>query len=562
MNPKTTVSLLSLGLLAACQSGQKSQPNIVLILADDMGYSDISCYGSEVPTPNIDRLAENGIRFTQFYNTARCCPSRASLLTGLHPHQTGMGAMESDRGEDGYRGDINRHCVTIAEVLHQAGYRTYMAGKWHLTRFRAPSGPKHNWPLQRGFDRFYGTITGAGSYYDPTTLCRGNTYITPENDSLYHPRSFYYTDAITDNAIMFLKDHEEQSSDQPFFLYVAYTAAHWPMQAPDSVIQKYVGWYDKGYEPVRKARYERMKKLGVITPNTELSPAPWKWEERPNKEWESDMMEVYAAMIDCMDNGVGRIVDKLKNTGQLNHTLIIYLHDNGGCAERWLNDVNPEVYHGMSLKSFGPDDLQPRIWPPMQTRDGRPVICGPAKKPGGPDSYALYEMGWANVSNTPFRYYKHYIQEGGISTPLIFYWPDRFKDHGVLRTQMGQLMDIMATIVDAAGAVYPKTFRNHEIYPLEGVSLLPVAEGQTITHPPLFWEHEGNCGVRKGDWKLVITGHHKMDPIPFKKWELYNISEDRAEMHNLAVKHPDIVQELSDLWYQWAHRAHVIPYPH
>src|SRR6267142_5079792 len=319
--------LMALSLFGA----SSKRPNIIIILSDDMGYSDLGCYGSEIRTPNLDKLAAEGVRFTQFYNNARCCPTRASLLTGLYPHEAGIGHMTSDQGYDGYRGQLNRRCVTIAEVMRTAGYHTYMCGKWHVCRDIRPDGDKANWPIQRGFEKFYGTITGGGSYYDPTSLCRQNRFITPKNDPEYKPERFYYTDAITDNVIEFLKQHRSEAAGKPFFFYVAYTAAHWPMHAPEEDIAKYRDNYDGGYEPIRKARYQREKELGLIRPDWQLSDQAGDWDKVQNKAWEGRCMEVYAAMVERMDRGIGKIVEQLRETGDLDNTLVLFLQDNGAC---------------------------------------------------------------------------------------------------------------------------------------------------------------------------------------------------------------------------------------
>ena len=260
----TALLVSGTALLVSAAVGAAPRPNILIILSDDMGWSDIGCYGGEIRTPNLDALAAKGLRFTQFYNCARCCPTRASLLTGLYPHTAGVGHMTSNDHRPGYQGELNQRCLTIAEAVRPAGYRTYAVGKWHVVRDIKPDGPKYDWPMQRGFDKFYGTITGGGSFYDPTTLCRGNTYITPENDPDYRPQSFYYTDALTDNAISFLKAHQRESPQHPFFMYLAYTAAHWPMHAKPEDIAKHKGKYDAGYDAVRQGRMERLKKMGLI----------------------------------------------------------------------------------------------------------------------------------------------------------------------------------------------------------------------------------------------------------------------------------------------------------
>jgi arylsulfatase len=309
------------------------RPNVVLIMADDMGYSDIGCFGGEIKTPHLDKLAANGLRFTQFYNTGRCCPTRASLLTGLYPHQAGIGHMMNDRGHDGYRGELNRHCVTIAEALRPAGYATYAVGKWHVTKHTQPDGPKFNWPLQRGFDRYYGTITGAGSFYDPGTLCRDNTLISPFADPEYQPEQYYYTDAISDHAVRFIDEHyhnPKAEPSKPFFLYVAYTCAHWPMHALPEDIARYRGKYNEGYQPVRDARMRRLAELGLIDGGWTMAPTVGDWEGVKHKKWEARCMEVYAAMISRMDRGIGQIVKQLEESGQLENTLIFFLQDNGG----------------------------------------------------------------------------------------------------------------------------------------------------------------------------------------------------------------------------------------
>ncbi|MEQ9412008.1 MAG: arylsulfatase [Fuerstiella sp.] len=536
---------------ASTESG--SRPNIVVIMSDDMGYSDIGCYGGEIRTPVLDHLAAEGLRFTQFYNTARCCPTRASLLTGLYPHQAGVGHMMSDNGYDGYRGDLNRNCRTIAEVLKPAGYGTYISGKWHVTKQVKPDGAKDNWPLQRGFERFYGTIHGAGSFYDPNSLTRDNTQISPMADPEYQPETYYYTDAISDHAVRFVREHHRQTPDRPLFMYVAYTAAHWPMHALPEDVARYQGRYDDGYGAIRESRLQRMKELGVVASDIGLSPQAEDWDKVRHREWEIRCMEVYAAMVDRMDQGIGRIVDSLKETNSLDNTLILFLQDNGGCAEglgrtaRKGLETRPEE----ALEAMAADELQVNMIP-KKTRDGWPLIQGPGVMPGPADTYIAYGRGWANVSNTPFREYKHWVHEGGISTPLIAHWPAGIPRKGELEHQPGHLIDIMATCVDLAGADYPQESEGLRITPLEGRSLTPVFTGRTIEREALYWEHEGNRAVRVGDWKLVAKG---VDGA----WELYNIRRDRAEMQNLAAAEPARVRVLSALWHQYAEESMVLP---
>ncbi len=529
-----------------------SKPNILIILSDDMGYSDLGCYGGEIKTPNLDSLAKGGIRFTQFYNTARCCPTRASLLTGLYPQQAGMGHMTHDSGVDGYRGNLNRQCVTIPEVLRKADYRTYMCGKWHVTRFDEADSDNSNWPVQRGFDKFYGTVKGGGSYYDPAALCRQNTFITPENDPEYKPKKFYYTEAISDNAVRFLQQHGEESPEKPFFMYVAYTAAHWPMHALEKDIVKYRGKFDGGYGPVREARIKQLKKLGLLDPKWAVTPQVGDWSTVENKAWESRCMEVYAAMVDNMDQGIGRIIAQLKKSGRLDNTLVFFLQDNGGCAEAMGRSARVEK-SSPEIKPYGPNDLQPNV-APFQTRDGRKVRMGPEVMPGTEDTFIAYGRAWANVSNTPFREYKHWVHEGGISTPLIAHWPKGIepKQRGKLAQQPGHLIDLMATCVDVSGASYPKEVRGENIKPMEGMTLQPVFKGEAAPRKePIFWEHEGNRAIRDGGWKLVAKEN--------EPWELYDMVKDRTETRDLAKDLPEKVRELSAKWDRWAERANVLP---
>ncbi|MFK7909354.1 MAG: arylsulfatase [Akkermansiaceae bacterium] len=536
----------------AASEKQAPRPNIIVIMSDDMGYSDIGCYGSEIETPNLDSLASNGLRYTQFYNTGRCCPTRASLLTGLYAHQAGIGQMTNDGGQLGYKGDLGRDAVTIAEVMKTAGYSTYMAGKWHVTKQLKPDGDKSNWPMQRGFDKFYGTIIGAGSFFDPWTLTRGNQAITPDNDEHYKPEQYYYTDAISDHAVKFVRQHAKKAKEQPFFMYVSYTAAHWPMHALEKDIAKYKGKYDAGYEVIRKARYEKMKKLGVID-DWKLSPAPQAWKDFPEKKrvWELRCMEVYAAMVDNMDQGIGRLVKSLQETGQLDNTLILFLQDNGGCHENFGRRARKNPPTG--VKPMGKDELQTQMIP-ERSRDGHPVLTGPDVMPGPSPTYIAYGKNWANVSNTPFREYKSHNHEGGISSPLIAHWPKGISEKNMLRNESSHLIDIMATCVDLSGAKYPERYKGNKIQPLEGRSLAPGFAQDRSEERTLMWEHFGKAAIRHGDWKLVRLGANK-------DWELYDIKKDRSELNNLAQQNPQKAKELAELWTKHAHRTRIFPAP-
>ena len=554
MKPKTLLFFLTLTFPLLGFAAKR--PNVVVVMADDMGWSDIGCYGSEIETPNLDRLAKNGLRFTQFYNTGRCCPTRATLLTGTYAHQAGIGHMMNDRGLPGYKGDLGNDVRTIAEVMKTADYSTYLSGKWHVTPKIRPGDSQHNWPRQRGFDRFYGTIHGAGSFFDPNSLTRGNTLISPYADPEYKPKTFYYTDAINDHAAKFITEHK---GDDPFFLYVAHTAPHWPMHALPEDMAKYKGRYDDGWEAMRKARYQRQLKMGLIDEKWKLSPRDGAaWKDAPDKEWEIRLMEVYAAMVDRLDQGLGNVVSALQKRKMLDDTLILFLADNGGCAEGMgrrrgiqYKDKDPD-----QLKPMKPTDLQTDMIP-RRTREGVVVKQGTEVMTGGPDTYHGYGLAWANASNTPFRQYKHWVHEGGISSPLVAHWPNGIDEklNGKTDDQPTHLIDLMATCVDLGKATYPKKVEGREIVPLQGVSIAPAFSGRKINRPdPIFWEHEGNRAIRIGKWKLVAKGARGA-------WELYDIDEDRTELNDLSEKQPGRAKEMANLWEAWAIEAKAKPWP-
>lgn len=515
------------------------RPNIVIIMADDLGYSDIGCYGGEIRTPNLDALAANGLRFTQFYNTARCCPTRAALMSGRYPHQSGVGHMVYDAGREAYRGELSRDSVTIAEVLSKNGYATGMSGKWHVThnlgkpREMIEPEQRTNWPTDRGFESFYGTIHGAGSFFDPVTLARGEEYIELDRED------FYYTDRINEEAAQFIMKHADSDDERPFFLYVAHTAPHWPLHARPEDIERYKGRYDDGWDAARDARYERMKKMGIIDPSWPMTNRDTRvkdWDEVEHKAWQARRMEVYAAQVESMDRGIGLVIDALRSSGQLDNTLVLFLADNGGCAEeiteRWKSLSIPEVTH-----------------------DGRPVANGnnPEVMPGAEDNYQSYGIPWANVSNTPFRRYKHHVHEGGIASPLVVHWPKGFSARGEFCETPGHVIDIMATCLDVAGAAYPTQYGKNAIEPMEGTSLVPAFQGGEVKRGAIFWEHEGNRAVREGRWKLVAR--HK------GPWELYDLEVDRSEMNDLATHDPERVARMVAMYDAWANRAGVEPWP-
>ncbi|OQX98285.1 MAG: hypothetical protein B6I20_11275 [Bacteroidetes bacterium 4572_117] len=490
------------------------KPNIVLIMADDMGYSDLGCYGSEISTPNIDKLAFEGIRFNRFYNNSRCCPTRASLLTGLYPHNAGVGNMTTAPGKEcakgPFQGYLSREAVTIAEALKSAGYNSYLSGKWHVGE------GAENWPMQRGFNRYFGLISGASSYFELIKNQKHRRQMALDSTNWEPPtEGFYMTDAITDHAIEYIKN--KNNEEKPFFLYVAYTAPHWPLHALPDDIAKYNGRYDIGWDTIRLRRYNKLKDLGLIDENTKLSERPDdipSWESIENKADWADKMEVYAAMIDRMDHGVGKIMKELKKQGKLENTLVIFLSDNGASREnvekRGLN--NPDVPVGLQ------------------------------------GSYVSYQAPWANVSNTPYRYYKKSTYEGGLASPFIAHWPKKIKTPGVIINQLAHVYDFMPTFLDIAKSNYPNEFNSNTIQPTDGISILDVLlNNQAISRGAMCWEHVGNVACREGDWKLVKHS--------YGDWNLYNLKEDGSEINNLADTYPDKVKDLKQKYNIWAKKT-------
>jgi arylsulfatase A-like enzyme len=514
-----------------------TKPHVVIVVADDMGYSDLGCYGGEIATPSLDRLGRAGVRLSRFYNTTRCSPSRASMLTGLHPHQAGIGILTSDDRPDGYRGSLNERCLTLAEMLREAGYATCLSGKWHLTS--DVWNPSDAWPTRRGFDRFFGTLSGCGSYYRPTTLTRGEQNVESETAA----PGFFYTDAITDEAERFVRTHAAREATRPFFLYTAYTAPHWPLHAPADDIARHRGKFDAGWDELREARLKRLVAEGIMPAGTTLSdrdPTQPAWRDAPDKAWQLIRMQTYAAQIDRMDRGVARIVAALTETGALANTLFFFLSDNGASAEG-LPIADPETFrHRRSI-------VPPATWAGAALRIGNT----PDIEPGPDDTYASYGRAWANLSNTPFRFYKRWVHEGGISTPLIVHWPGGGIEPRILNVPF-QLTDIVPTVLEATGSTYPARIPGRDPLPLEGHSMLPALRGDTVEPRTLYWEHLGNAAIRRGRWKLV-----REHPLP---WELYDIDVDRAELHDQAAKRPEVVAELAAAWAAWANRVGVIPW--
>ncbi|NQY09143.1 MAG: arylsulfatase [Flavobacteriales bacterium] len=504
-----------------------------------MGFSDIGAYGGEIKTPNIDGLAEGGVRFSQFYNVSRCCPTRASLMTGLHPHLTGIGHMTNppksvkhDKGEafPSYRGFLNRQSATLGELLGSSGYATYLAGKWHLG-----DAEQSRWPLQRGFDKFYGPLAGSTRYFYPDTDERKGRSITEDNEPLTTfesttDRAYYTTDAFTDHAIKFL---EEGEKEKPFFLYLAYTAPHWPHQAHEEDIDKYRGKYSMGWDQLRQNRYQRQIELGLFEEKHRLSPRDSKvpaWDsiEHEKQDEMNLRMAVYAAMIDRVDQNIGKLITSLKNQGLFENTLILFMSDNGACAE------------GKTL--------------------GTGIIVDIEKR--NLETYNNYGAGWANVSNTPFRLYKHFTHEGGSATPFIMHWPKGIKNQSKWYRGPAQMIDVVPTLLEVCGVEYPNTYQGNNLYPLRGISLAPSFSGDSLMRTkPLFSEHENNAFMIDGPWKLVGKRVAASEGPVHKKWELYNLDEDRTELNNLAETEHSRLKEMADKWYAWALEDKVYPKP-
>lgn len=525
-------SLLSfLIMLQAGSLCYAERPNIVLIMADDMGYSDVGCYGGEINTPNIDKLAEGGLRFTQFYNTGRCCPTRASLMTGLYPHEAGLGHMVYGDKGPGYHPFLNKQCVTVAEVLRDSGYRTMMTGKWHV-------GHKQGqWPTDRGFEHFYGIHIHVDSYFKVLPGCpvyhNDKLVLSPTDDpenTLHPDEEWYTTDVFADWSLKFLDDAAED--ERPFFLYTAFNSPHWPLEAPDENIANYKGKYDEGWDVLREQKLARMKSMGLVGTETELSPSgcpAWSTLSETDQKEAAFRREIYAAQIERMDQNIGRIVAKLRGLGKLDNTLLLFLSDNGCCAEGGM--------FGYQWKKNTKADFA--TW---RTQSGRSSSTGEA---------------WSNASNAPFRLHKRWVHEGGIATPLIAHWPKVITEGGHLSHQTGHVVDVMSTCMDVASAAYPKMRDGQSIKPPAGASLLPsLLDRETNTQRTLFWEHETHSAIRVGDWKLVTV-----NAGDDQAWELYDIGSVRTETENVAEDEPQRVSRMKEQWSTWAKQANVLPWP-
>ena len=507
--PRINIHTLLITVIALAQSPCRgeSPPDIVLVMTDDMGYSDLGCYGGEIETPHLDKLAAGGLRFTNFYSENMCWVSRAAMLTGVW-HLTSF-----------HQKGLHPRCVTIPEILRDGGYSTLMSGKWHLGWPRQKSSP-----TDRGFDSFYGIIDGASSFFAPASLMRDKIPIKVRD----LPADYYITDAISDNAVEYI---EKADRKKPLLLYVAYTAAHWPLHARPEDIARYKGKYAKGWDKLRKERHQRMKKLGIISASTPLSPRHPNvppWEEAQHKDWQQRRMEVYAAQITSMDAGIGRIVEALERRGNFDNTLILYMTDNGGC----------HVEYGKTRK--GP-------YLPAKTRDGRKLRPGniPGLMPGPEITYQSYGYGWANVSNTPYRMFKQFDHEGGIRTPLIAHWPRGISNRGGLTAEVAHLVDILPTLVEITGARLPASSGGSRRIAINGRSLAGVFRGKKRQgHDSIYFSHNKGRAIREGKWKLVQDRKKK-------QWELYDLGKDPTELRDLSQEEPGIAAGLKARWTAW-----------
>lgn len=531
---------LAWGLIQAAE-----RPNILVILADDLGYSDLGCYGGEIETPNIDALAGAGVRMTHLYNSARCCPTRASLMTGLYPTQAGIGDFTTNKPDakrgPGYLGRLSEQCATMAEVLKPAGYRSYYVGKWHM---HPDTGP-----INRGFDEFYGyTNDHSHDQYDAEYYKRLPAGRAKEIDP--QPEDFYATDVFNQYALEFLR--QGQATGGPWFLFLGHSSPHFPVQAPAERADKYDPIYRRGWDVLREERFERMQKLGLVDgPQWKLTPRSIVPVDEPdiangfpgqeNPAWDSidadrqaDLarrMAIFAAMVEGVDQGVGQIVEHLKQTNELDNTLILFLSDNGACYE-W----GPFGFDGVSRKGITTLSVGDEL-----------------RNIGGRGTHQSYGSAWANLGNTPFRLYKHFTHEGGICTPFIAHWPNGLKKQEPWIRSPAHVMDIMPTLIEVAGAKYPQRLGEHELTPLEGTSLLPALRGESTPERTIGFDHQAAHALRQGDWKIVWSKRmpHELE------WELYNMAEDRCETNDLAKQHPDRVRSMAQQWKAWARHVGV-----
>lgn len=548
---KKHILLVSLGWMVwACTVAEPAErPNVIIILADDLGFSDLGCYGGEISTPNLDRMATRGVRFSSFYTSARCCPSRAALMTGLHPHQAGIGSFVEARPVAGkgpaYAGRLLSSCVTLAELLGDAGYSTWMVGKWHL----GDPGP-----MARGFQEYYGYrnfSAYAEDQWDASKYVRLPAGRAPEI-RLEEGTEFYATDVFSRYAVEFLRQAHRQ--DRPFFLYLAHSSPHFPVQAPKATIDRYMEMYLRGWDVLRGERFERQKAMGLFSKEADLPPRsmvpvdqdsiangypgqtnpPWADLPEARRIDLARRMAIFAAMVEHVDTGVGTLLAELESSGADQNTLIFFLSDNGACYE-W----GPFGFDGPSRQGLT-----------------RLHVGADLEQMGLKGSHHAYGSGWANLCNTPLSMYKHFCHEGGIASPLIVQAPGPLNLSGGIVEEPAHLMDIVPTVLEAAGVTYPATRAGRSIQPLEGVSLIPAMGGEVLPERVLAFEHQAARGLRKGRWKITWGKREGRDPT----WRLYDLDDDRFEQIDLLPTHPEIGHGLIALWEDWARRVGAEPF--
>ena len=527
----------------------EGSPNIVVVLVDDLGYADLGCYGSEIDTPNIDRMAAEGLRYLNFHVNPMCSPTRASLLTGLNHHDVGVGHVcHSDPGFPGYTAELTEHCATIAEILRDGGYATFMVGKWHLCKDSNLVGPRHSWPLQRGFDRYYGILDGFTNFHHPHRVIRDNSVVSTDR----YPDGYYFTDDITDEAISMVREQKAARPDQPFFLYLAHGAVHAPLQAKDADIAKYRGAYEAGWDEIRVRRYRRQIELGVVDPDTRLPPrnaeegndvTPWDDLEPKQQELFARYMEVFAAMVDNVDQNFGRLRAALEEMGQWDNTLVLFTSDNG--ASREGEDTGCSQYFEILSPTQGSIDTD---------HDRLDLI-------GGPQTLAHYPRGWAMAGNTPFRLYKCNTHAGGHQVAMISSWPERLADPGGFRRQYLHITDVLPTVLDIVGLASPQERNGLATkQPLAGSSFAATFTDPDAaeSHTEQYYEQQGHRGFYRQGWEAV-TLHRPMTPFGDHEWELYNLAADPTETDDRSEAEPELRRELAEAWEEAAHRYQVYP---
>ncbi len=539
----------SVGAWPERPTARDGAPNIVIVLADDLGYSDLGCYGSEIETPHLDALAARGLRGTNFHVTPMCSPTRAALLTGVEPHRAGLGTVAHvDPGFPGYASELAPDVMTMAEILRdEAGYATMMVGKWHLAKDSdCAEGPRHSWPCQRGFDRYYGVIDAFTNLHQPHRLVEDNHQV----DIDQYPDDYYFTDDITDHAISMVRSQKTANPSRPFLLYMAHGAVHAPLHARPEDIAKYRGRYDAGWDALRAERFARQQELGVVAPGVELAPrnterdhdvTPWDDLSADEQRLFARHMEVYAGMVDRIDQNIGRFVDALDDLGELDNTIFVFTSDNGASREGEV--AGTTAYYVHLLQG---DDIEADL--------------ARIDEIGGPTTTPHYPRGWSMASNTPFRLYKINTHQGGHSVPFIVSWPDGLGAAGEYRRQYQHVTDLLPTFLEIVGVDRPAARYGVPLVDVQGASFTSVLADADApsTHHEHVVEMNGHRGYYRDGWHAV-TLHHGMTSFVDEQWELYHLDEDPTELHDLAASNPEKLQELTDAWETAAWENHIYP---